>query len=83
MAPLLVVVIAVAGLVFGQKAAEGQIVGKLGGLVGEQSAQAIQTMIAKAWEPKSGMVATILGIATLLLGASGVFGQLQDALNTV
>ena len=83
LAPLLVVVIALAGLVFGQKAAEGQIVGQLGGLVGEQSAQAIQGMIANAWKPKSGIVATILGTATLLLGASGVFGQLQDALNTV
>ena len=83
LAPLLVVVIAVAGLVFGQKAAEGQIVGQLGGLVGEQSAQAIQTMIASAWKPTSGIVATIIGTATLLLGASGVFGQLQDALNTV
>jgi membrane protein len=83
LAPLLVIIIGIAGLVFSQKAAEGAIVEQISGLVGEQSAAAIQAMLAKAHTPSSGALATIVGIATLLLGASGLFGQLQDALNTI
>jgi membrane protein len=83
LAPLLVIIIAIAGLVFGREAAEGQIVAQIGSLVGQQSAEAIQGIIANASQPKSGIIASLLGIATLLFGASGVFGQLQDGLNTV
>jgi membrane protein len=83
LAPLLVIIIAIAGLVFGREAAQGQIVAQISSLVGQQSAEAIQEIIANASQPKSGMIASALGIATLLFGASGVFGQLQDGLNTV
>ncbi|MCW5851091.1 MAG: YihY/virulence factor BrkB family protein [Anaerolineae bacterium] len=83
LAPLLVVVIAIAGLAFGEEAARGQIEGAMGGLVGQQGAEAIQAMIKGASHPASGILATILGLVTLLLGASGVFGELQDALNTI
>ena len=83
LAPLLVVVIAIAGLAFGEEAARGQIVGAISGLVGQQGAEAIQTMIQGASHPASGILATIIGLVTLLLGASGVFGELQDALNTI
>jgi membrane protein len=83
LAPLLVIIIAIAGLVFGREAAQGQIVAQIGSLVGQQSAEAIQGIIANASQPKSGIIAGVLGIATLLFGASGVFGQLQDGLNTV
>jgi len=81
--PLLIVVIAIAGLVFGQEAAEGQIVQQLSGLVGEQSANALQTMIENARNQTKGVISTIVGVIMLLAGASGVFGQLQDALNTI
>ncbi len=83
LAPLLLVVIGIAGLVFGQEAARGQIVGQLQGLVGGDGARAIEDMLANAREPSSGFLATAIGIGMLLLGASGVFGQLQDALNTI
>jgi membrane protein len=82
LAPLLVIVIAIAGLVFGEAAVEGQLVGQIQGLVGEQGASLIQTMIANASRSGSGPAA-LLGFAMLLFGAAGVFGQLQDSLNTI
>ena len=83
LAPLLLIVIAIAGLVFGQDAAEGHIIGQMRGLVGEESAQAIQSMLAQVRQPSSGLIATGLAFVTLLFGASGVFAQLQEALNIV
>jgi membrane protein len=83
LAPLLLVIIGISGLAFGEEAARGQIVAQLQGLVGDQGAKALQDMIANARKPSSGVVATVIGVVTLLAGASGVFGQLQDALNTV
>ena len=71
------------GLVFGQEAAQSAIVSQIAELVGEQTAAAIKDMIQRAEQPSTGLFATALAVATLLLGASGVFGQLQDALNTV
>jgi membrane protein len=83
-APLLVIVIAIAGLFFGREAASGAIAGQLQGLVGQQSAQTIQEMVANAGASRSGgIIATVVGVVTLLFGALGVFGQLQDALNTI
>ncbi len=83
LAPLLLIIISIAGLAFGQEAVEGRIVGQLGGLVGQDSAQAIQSMIQSARKPQTGVIATGIGLATLLFGASGVFGALHDALNTI
>ena len=83
LAPLLIIVIAIAGLVFGADAAQGQIVTQLQSLIGKDGAQTIQELILKASEPKSGMIATIVGIATLLWGASNVFTNLKEALNTI
>jgi membrane protein len=82
-APVLVIAIAIAGLAFGQDAAQGAIVGQLGGLMGRQSAEALQTMIQSASNHKSGVLATIIGVGTLLATASGVFGQMQTALNQI
>ncbi len=82
-APLLLIAIAVAGLVFGREAASGQIYAQLRGVLGPQSAEMIQKMVEAAAKPKTGTIATIVGIVTLLLGASGVVGQLKDALNTI
>jgi membrane protein len=83
MAPLLIIVIAIAGLIFGQSGAENQIVGQIRGTVGEESALLIQDMLKSASRPADGMLATIIGLVTLLAGAAGVFGQLKAALNTM
>ena len=83
LAPLLIIVIAIVGLVFGADAAQGQIVAQLQSLIGKDGAQTVQELILKASEPKSGMIATIVGIATLLWGASNVFTNLKEALNTI
>lgn len=83
LAPLLVVVIAITGLVFGEKAVRGEIFGQIQGLLGADGAQMVQTMIANASKPSTSIIATVIGIVTLLLGATGLFGELQDALNTI
>jgi membrane protein len=82
-APLLVIAIGIAGMVFGQEAAQEQISGQVRHVVGEQGGEAIQTMVASASQPGAGVVGTIVGVAMLLFGAAALFGQLQDALNTV
>ena len=83
LAPVLVIVIAIAGLAFGHKAAEGAIVGELRGLMGQQSADVLQTAIAGAAGKSAGIIATIIGVLTLLVTASGVFGEMQSALNVI
>ena len=82
-APLLVIAIAIAGAVFGEEAARGEIVAQIDYLVGQQGAEAIETAIANANQPKLSSVASIISIVVLFVGASGVFAQLQTALNTV
>src|SRR5690606_3856297 len=74
---------AVAGFVFGREAATNEIYIQLRGLFGDSGAMAIQAMVEAADKSGSGVLATALGLATLLFGASGAFGQLQDALNTI
>jgi membrane protein len=81
--PLLLVIVAIAGLVFGQQAAEGRIVGAIGSVVGEQGAQFLQSVIQNAAKPTTGIISTVIGVLILLLGASAIFGQLKDALNTI
>jgi membrane protein len=83
MAPLLIIVIAIAGLVFGHSAAENQIIGQIRSMVGEQSALLIQDMLKSARRPADGVLATIIGLVTLVAGAAGAFGQLKAALNTI
>lgn len=82
-APLLIIAIAVAGLVFGQEAAEGEIVGQLEGMVGQESAEIIQTGMENTRSTSKSTLAAVIGVVTLLFGAGGVFGQLHDALNTI
>jgi membrane protein len=81
--PLLVVIIAMIGLIFGRDAAQGYILEQIGSLVGPQSAEAIKEMIQRASQPSTGVVATLIAAVTLLAGASGVFAQLQDSLNSL
>lgn len=82
-APLLLVVIAVVGVVFGEDAARGAIMMQLDGLIGTDSAATVQSMVESAAKPRSGAFATIVGIVVLLFGASGVFGELQSAMNAI
>src|SRR3712207_4288819 len=82
LAPLLVVAIAIAGLVFGETAAHGAVAEQLRGLVGREGAEAVQTMIRGAGERETGAAAAV-GVAVLLVTASGVFVELQAALNAV
>ncbi len=83
-APLLIIAITIVGMLFGEEAAKGQIEAEMGRLIGSQGAGALQDMIQNAGEKKShGIVASIIGFVVLLLGASGVFVQLKDALNTI
>ena len=83
LAPLLLIAIAIAGFVLGQEAVQGQVSNQLSGVFGKTTSDALQQMIKNAAKPKSGTLATIIGVITLLLGAAGVFGQLKDALNTI
>jgi membrane protein len=82
-APVLLIVIAVAGLAFGRDAAQNAITAQLTGLMGQQTAEVIQSAIASANQTSSGVWATVIGIATLILTASGVFGEMQTALNAI
>lgn len=84
LAPLLVISIAVAGFVFEREAAHNQIVQTIQGLIGRESAEAVQAMILHAGnKPETGMISTLLGGIFLLFGAGGVVGQLQASLNKI
>lgn len=84
LAPLLLIVIGVAGLAFGREAVQGRIVEQIDHLVGQQGAVAIQTMIANvAKHEGSGLLATVIAGITILFGATGVFAQLQSSLNKI
>ncbi len=83
LSPLLILVIAVAGFLFGQSQAQGQIIAQIQSLIGEAGAQAVNVMIDAARQPAAGAVATIVGVVTLLIGATGALIELQDGLNRV
>lgn len=80
-APLILIAITIAGLIF--QDAQQQVITQVQGLIGEQGAEAIQSMLKAAQKPAQSITATILGFATLIFGAAGVFVQLKDALNTI
>jgi membrane protein len=82
-APLLVIVIAIAGFVFGAEAAQGAIVAQLGGLIGEEGATAVEGLLASVSEPGRGIVATAVGAVTLVIGATTVLTELQSALDRI
>ena len=83
LAPVLVIVVAVAGLAFGADEVRAALVGQVRGLLGEAGSDLVLTMLREAARPKDSLTAMALAFATLLFGASGLFAQLQDALNTV
>jgi membrane protein len=83
LAPALILVIALAGLLLGKEAAQGQIISQVQDLAGEAGAQAIRAVIESAHNAGGSLLATGLGVVTLLFGLWGVFGELQDALNAI
>lgn len=83
MAPLLIIVIGVAGMVYGRGDAQSYIVGQLDNLIGSEGGDAVRAMLESASRGDSGIVGSVLGVAMLIVGATGLFGQLQDALDTV
>ena len=83
LAPVLIVAVSVTGFVFGEQTAQREIVRQFQGLIGAQGATAIETIIQNTNQPALGVFATTLGLLAILLGASGAFIELQDALNTI
>lgn len=83
LAPIVILVTAVAGLVFGQEAARGALTDQLGSLIGRDAAQTVQDLVASAGKRQAGLWASILGVLTVLIGATTVFTQLQAALNRI
>jgi membrane protein len=83
LAPVLIVAIAIAGLIFGADAVRGEIVGQVEGLVGHAGAQAVQSMLEGAAKPSSSIPATIVGVVTFFLGATGSFLELQGDLDAI
>lgn len=83
LAPLLVIVIAVAGAVFGRDAVQGQIVAQLSGLIGNEGAIAVQGLIKSASDPTKGLVASVISFVVLVIGATTVFAELQSALDRI
>lgn len=83
LAPVLIVVIMVAGLVFGEEAAQGEILTQISGLIGQDGASLVEQMLVKASQPSEGILASTLGGAALIFGATNVFYQLRQALNRI
>ena len=83
LAPLLIIAIAIAGLAFGMQAAQGEIAEQIEGLIGRDGAKAVESMIQSAHKPAHGVIGSLIGVFVLFLGASGVFSEMQDALNSI
>jgi len=83
LAPVLLIVIAIAGLAFGRDAAQNAIIGQLSGLMGPQAAEVLQSAVASASGASSGIIATLVGVMALMIAASGAFGELQSTLNAI
>lgn len=82
-APLLIIVIAVAGFIWGEDAVHGEVIQQLGGLVGSEGAASVQTLIRSADRPTQGVMATVVSVGFLLVGATRVFAELQSALDRI
>jgi membrane protein len=83
MAPLLLIIISIAGLIFGEEAVKGELFGQLRGLLGADGASAVEGLLASVSQPAEGVLATTVGVVVLLVGATSVFGELQDALDRI
>ena len=83
LAPVIVIAVAVAAVVYGQEAAQGRLASEIQGMAGPEMARTIQEIITGAYQPRTGVIATLLGLAILVFGASSVFVELHDAMNTI
>jgi membrane protein len=83
LAPLLLIVISIAGLMFGTDAVRGEVFGQLRGLMGDEAAKAVESLLAGVSKPSHGIAGSVIGGAVLLVGATTVFGELQDALDRI
>ncbi len=83
LAPLLLIVISIAGLVFGQDAVRGEVFLQLQGLLGAEASKTIEGLLVSVSKPAEGMASTAIGLVLLLIGATSVFGELQDALDRI
>jgi membrane protein len=81
--PVLLIVISVAGLIFGPEAARGEIFAQLRGLMGADAAKTIEDVLTSVNKPTAGMTASVIGLVLLFIGATTVFGELQDALDRI
>jgi len=82
-APLLLIVVSIAGILFGEEAARGEIYSQLSALMGADGAYALQSLLERANEPRTGMWATLFGVGALVVGATTVFSELQNALDRI
>ncbi len=82
-APLLLIVLSITGYVFGLEAARGEIAGQLNNLMGEQGARAVEALLQNVNKPEDGIIASIIGVVLLLVGATSVFGELQNSLDRI
>lgn len=83
LAPVLVIAVAVAAVIYGQEAAQGRLASEIQGIAGSDVARSIQEIIIRAYQPRTGVIATLFGLATLAFGASSIFVELHDAMNTI
>jgi membrane protein len=83
LAPLLVVTIALVALAFGERMAQGEVMARVETLLGADTAATVREMVERASQPRSGLLASAIGLGMSALGASGLFGQLQQALNDI
>ncbi|MFA7290581.1 MAG: YihY/virulence factor BrkB family protein, partial [Melioribacteraceae bacterium] len=80
---LMVIIISLAGIFFGKEAVSGQISAEISGIMGKEAANQIEEIVANSSEKQTSLIATIIGIVTLILGATGVFAQLQKSLDII
>ncbi len=83
LAPVIVIAVAVAALFYGQQATQGRLASEIQGMAGPEAARTIQSIVRSAYKPRTGVIATLLGLAALAFGASSVFVELRDAMNTI
>ena len=83
LAPIVVLMLSIAGYMFGSKAAESRLLSEIQGLVGQSGAQVIGRIVESGYRPSHGVIATAVGLATLFFGATAVISEMQDALNTI
>src|SRR5687768_14944841 len=81
--PLLIIIISLAGMIYGKEAVQGEIYGQISGLVGSEAAQQIQEIIINIQQSGEGPIAAIIGVAVLVIGATGVFIEMQDSINYI